>query len=169
MRRPKIVDTLWESVEEPRWVTVAMLGAYTLTFVVGVVVLKNTNGHITGFSSWSTGLLLIISGVLGFPSAWRGAWWAERAALIAWIGGWISSFVTFADIDRNQGLTIPIVTVCMGGLVILFGVTRLLRVWQLPYAPGRGPVPPERAMLVEDAARLEVAKEREKFIATHGQ
>ena len=73
MRRPKIVDALWESVEEPRWVTVAMLAAYTLTLVMGVVVLKNPHGYISGFSSWSTGLLLIISGVLGFPSAWRGA------------------------------------------------------------------------------------------------
>lgn len=168
-QRPRIVATLWVSLEEPRWVTLAMLASYTLTFVVGVIFFKNPHGHITGFSSWPTGLLLISSAVLGVPSAWRGAWWAERAALIAWIGGWLSAFVTFADIARDPGLTIPIVTACMGGLALLFGLTRLLRVWQLPYAPGKGPETPEQEMIVEDAARLAVARELEKRIATTGQ
>ena len=166
--RPRFIPTLWGTLEEPRWVTLTMLGAYALTFVAGVVIFKNPHGYIAGISSWSTGLLLIISAVLGVPSSWRGAWWIERAALIAWIGGWLSAFVTFADIARDPGLTIPIVTACMGGLAVLFGLTRLLRVWQLPYAPGKGPETPEQEMIVEDTARLEVARELEKRIATTG-
>ena len=78
--------TLWEALQEPRRITAAMMCAYTIFIVIGVVSLRDPSDYISqAWGAWfayAWPALTISGGVIGAAGTPRGRWWIERAGLI---------------------------------------------------------------------------------------
>ena len=74
-----------DTMEEPRAVTAVMVTVYCLISFTSTLFLLRV-----GSLSWIVivaGAVMLVSGLLGAPSAWRGSWWLEGpAALLAVVG-----------------------------------------------------------------------------------
>lgn len=138
-------------MHEPRLVTAVMVMVYCLISVTGTLFLLRV-----GSLSWLVivaGAIMLVSGFLGAPSAWRGSWWLEGpAALLAVVG------MLLISVDELL-LPMPHVRWPLHGIILsviigLFFLARALRVWPYSYRPGVLP-------------KTELEKAEEKYMRTH--
>lgn len=137
-------------MHEPRLVTGAMVMIYCLISVTGVTFLLRV-----GSLSWIVivaGAIMLVSGALGVPSAWRGSWWLEGpAALLGVIG------MLLISIDElllpTAHVRWPMHVIILSVIIGLFFLARALRVWPYSYRPGVLP-------------KTELEKAEEKYIRT---
>lgn len=142
---------LWNTLHEPRAVTVLMVLVYAS--LAGVAVFIGFEHPLPGgAATFFSALFMGLGGVFGVPSAWRGAWWLEGVAAMACMVG----LFMLAGLDllwSVEAERIPGYPLILTIILALFFLTRGLRIWPYMYAPGAGPVTSER----EQAARTELA------------
>lgn len=120
-------------MEEPRSVTAVTVMVYCLISIAGALFLLRVDGL-----SWMVivaGATMLVSGLLGAPSAWRGSWWLEGpAALLAVVGMLLISIdeLLLPTAHVRWPLHVIILSVIIG--LLLLG--RALRVWPYSYRPG---------------------------------
>lgn len=120
-------------MEEPRAVTAVMVAVYCLISFTGTLFL-----FCVGSLSWIVivaGAIMLVSGLLGAPSAWRGSWWLEGpAALLAVIG------MLLISIDEvllpTAHVRWPLHGIILSVIIGLFFLGRAFRVWPYSYRPG---------------------------------
>ena len=126
--------------------TAVMVIIYTAISITGVE-------FITSYDSlpWTitlAGALMVASGVMGAPSAWRGSWWLEGpAALTAVVGIMLVSINEF--VLTTAHVRWPFHVIILSVIIALFFLGRALRVWPYSYRPG-----------VLPKSKLEEAEER---------
>jgi hypothetical protein len=99
------------------------------------------------------GVIMLVSGLLGAPSAWRGSWWLEGpAALLAVVG------ILLISIDElllpTAHIRWPLHGIILSVIIALLFLGRALRVWPYLYRPGVLP-------------KTELEKAEEKYMRTH--
>ena len=120
-------------MEEPRLVTAVMVLVYWLISFTGTLFLLRV-----GSLSWViivAGVIMLVSGLLGAPSAWSGSWWLEGpAALLAVVG------MLLISIDElllpTAHVRWPMHVIILSVIIGLFFLARALRVWPYSYRPG---------------------------------
>lgn len=120
-------------MEEPRLVTAVMVIVYLLISFTGTMFLLRV-----GALSWMVivaGAIMLVSGLLGAPSAWRGSWWLEGpAALLAVVG------MLLISIDElllpTAHVRWPLHGIILSVIIGLLFLGRALRVWPYSYRPG---------------------------------
>lgn len=125
----KLLDTL----EEPRAVTAVTVLVYCLIFATGFMFLLHV-----GSLSWMVivaSAIMLVAGLLGAPSAWRGSWWLEGpAALLAVVG------MLLISIDElllpTAHVRWPLYIILLSVIIVLFFLGRALLVWPYSYRPG---------------------------------
>lgn len=145
------MKNILSTMEEPRSVTGAMVAIYCLISVTGVLFLLRV-----GSLPWvviMAGVIMLVSGLLGAPSAWRGSWWLEGpAALLAVVG------MLLISIDElllpTAHVRWPLHVIILSVIIGLFFLARALRVWPYSYRPGVLP-------------KTELEKAEEKYTRTH--
>lgn len=120
-------------MEEPRSVTAVTVVAYCLISLDGTLFLLQV-----GSLSWMAivaGAIMLVSGIIGAPSAWRGSWWLEGpAALLAIVGMLLISIYELLLPTAHVRWTLHgIILSVIIGLLIL---ARALWVWPYSYRPG---------------------------------
>ena len=127
------MKNILSSMEEPRLVTAVMVVVYCLiSFTGGLFLLR------IGSLPWTVivaGAIMLVSGILGAPSAWRGSWWLEGpAALLAVVG------MLLISIDElllpTAHVRWPLHVIILSVIIGLFFLGRALRVWPYLYRPG---------------------------------
>lgn len=124
---------LLDTMEEPRSVTAVMVVVYWLISLTGMLFLLRV-----GSLSWVVivaGVIMLVSGLLGAPSAWRGSWWLEGpAALLAVVG------MLLISIDElllpTAHVRWPLHVIILSVIIGLLFLGRALRVWPYSYRPG---------------------------------
>lgn len=144
------MKNLFKTMREPRSVTAVMVVVYTLIAVSGALFLLNA-----GNLPWvvvAAGALMLVSGVLGAPSAWLGSWWLEGpAALFAVVG---MLLISCDELFLSTGhVSWPVHVILLSVIIGLFFLGRALRVWPYSYRPGVLP-------------KTELEKAQEKFART---
>lgn len=148
-----VMNRILSSMEEPRSVTAVMVMVYWLISFTGMLFLLRV-----GSLSWMVivaGAIMLVAGLLGAPSAWRGSWWLEGpAALLAVVGMLLISIdeVLLPTAHVRWPLHVIILSVIIG---LLF-VGRALRVWPYSYRPGVLP-------------KTELEKAKEKYLRTRDE
>lgn len=140
-------------MEEPRAVTAVIVIMYCLIAVTGAKSLLWVDTP-----SWvaiTAGAIMLVSGLLGAPSAWRGSWWLEGpAALLAIVGMLLISIEEFLLPTAHVRWTLHgIILSVIIGLLLL---ARALRVWPYSYRPGVLP-------------KTELEKAKEKYTRTRNE
>ena len=75
---PRWYRRMWGSLHEPRTVTAVMVGVYLLLTASALLILTDRPHHdVTTIFAAS---FMLIGGLVGVPSAWRGAWWSGAGA-----------------------------------------------------------------------------------------
>lgn len=128
-----VMRNLLNTMEEPRLVTAVMVSIYCLISVTGVLFLLRVMSL-----SWMVivaGAIMLVSGLLGAPSAWRGSWWLEGpAALLAVVG------MLLISIDElllpTAHVRWPLHVIILSVIIGLFFLARAFRVWPYSYRPG---------------------------------
>lgn len=141
-----VMKSLLNSMEEPRSVTAVMVMVYCLISVAGTLFLLRV-----GSLSWMiivAGAIMLVSGLLGAPSAWRGSWWLEGpAALLAVVG------MLLISIDElllpTAHVRWPLHVIILSVIIGLLFLGRAFRIWPYSYRPG-----------VLPKTKLEKAKEK---------
>lgn len=144
------MKNILETMEEPRSVTGVMVAIYCCISVTGVLFLLRV-GSLPGVVVVA-GVIMLVSGILGAPSAWRGSWWLEGpAALLAVVGMLLISIdeLLLSTAHVRWPLHVIILSVIIG----LFFLARALRVWPYSYRPGVLP-------------KTELEKAEEKYMRT---
>lgn len=121
------------TMEEPRSVTAVMVMVYCFISITGALFLLRV-----GSLSWvviTAGVLMLVSGILGAPSAWKGSWWLEGpAALLAVVG------MLLISIDElllpTAHVRWPLHVIILSVIIGLLFLGRALRVWPYSYRPG---------------------------------
>ena len=121
------------TMEEPRSVTAVMVVVYCLISVTGMLFLLRV-----GSLSWIVivaGAIMLVAGLLGAPSAWRGSWWLEGpAALLAVVG------MLLISVDElllpTAHVRWPLHGIILSVIIGLFFLGRAFRVWPYSYRPG---------------------------------
>ena len=137
-------------MEEPRSVTAVTVVVYGLISLTGALFLLRV-----GSLSWMVivaGAIMVVSGLLGVPSAWRGSWWLEGpAALLAVVGMLLIAVdeLLLPTAHVRWPLHVIILSVIIG--LLLLG--RALWVWPYSYRPGVLP-------------KTELEKAEEKYMRT---
>lgn len=127
------MKNILNTMEEPRSVTAVMVVVYWLISLTGTLFLLRVDSL-----SWlviAAGAIMLVSGLLGAPSAWRGSWWLEGpAALLAVVGMLLISIdeVLLPTAHVRWPLHVIILSVIIG---LLF-LGRAFRVWPYSYRPG---------------------------------
>ena len=150
------MKNIFSSMEEPRSVTSVMVGVYCLISVTGAMFLLRV-----GSLSWVVivaGVIMLVSGLLGAPSAWRGSWWLEGpAALLAVVG------MLLVSIDElllpTAHIRWPLHVIILSVIIGLFFLARALRVWPYSYRPG---VLPKTEL---EKAEEKYARTRKEYLA----
>lgn len=120
-------------MEEPHSVTAVMVAVYCLISLTGTLFLLRVVSL-----SWMVivaGAIMLVSGLLGVPSAWRGSWWLEGpAALLAFVG------MLLIAIDElllpTAHVRWPLHVIILSVIIGLLFLGRALRVWPYSYRPG---------------------------------
>lgn len=128
-----VMRNLLNTMEEPRSVTSVMVVVYCLISITGTLFLLRV-----GSLPWMVivaGAIMLVSGLLGAPSAWRGSWWLEGpAALLAVVG------MLLISIDElllpTAHVRWPLHVIILSVIIGLLFVGRALRVWPYSYRPG---------------------------------
>lgn len=120
-------------MSEPRSVTAVMVVIYTAITITGIGFLTN----ITALS-WVVVLasvLMVVSGILGAPSAWLGSWWLEGPAALTSVVGIM--LISINELVLNTGhVRWPLHVIILSVIIALFFFARALRVWPYSYRPG---------------------------------
>lgn len=140
-------------MEEPRLVTSVMVAVYCLISLTGTLFLLRV-----GSLSWIVivaGVIMLVSGLLGAPSAWRGSWWLEGpAALLAVVG------MLLIAIDEllvpTAHVRWPLHVIILSVIIGLLFLGRALRIWPYSYRPGVLP-------------KTELEKAEEKYTRTRNE
>lgn len=140
-------------MEEPRSVTAVMVVVYALISFTGTLFLLRV-----GSLSWMVivaGAIMMVAGLLGAPSAWRGSWWLEGpAALLAVVG------MLLISIDElllpTAHVRWPLHVIILSVIIGLLFLGRALRVWPYSYRPGVLP-------------KTELEKAEEKYLRTRNE
>lgn len=127
------MSNILDTMEEPRLVTAVMVMVYWLISITGTLFLLRV-----GSLSWVVivaGAIMLVSGLLGAPSAWRGSWWLEGpAALLAVVG------MLLISIDElllpTAHVRWPLHVIILSVIIGLLFLGRALRVWPYSYRPG---------------------------------
>lgn len=146
-----IMKNILSTMEEPRPVTSALVVVYCLISVTGVMFLLHV-----GSLPWIVivaAVIMLVSGILGAPSAWRGSWWLEGpAALLAVVG------MLLISIDElllpTAHVRWPLHVIILSVIIGLLFLARAFRVWPYSYRPGVLP-------------KTELEKAEEKYLRTH--
>lgn len=141
-----VMGRILDTMEEPRAVTAVMVLVYWLISFTGTLFLLRVGGL-----SWMVivaGVIMLVSGLLGAPSAWSGSWWLEGpAALLAVVG------MLLISIDElllpTAHVRWPLHVIILSVIIGLLFLGRALRVWPYSYRPG-----------VLPKSKLEEAKEQ---------
>lgn len=145
-----VMKNLMSTMEEPRSVTAAMVAIYCLISVTGFMFLLRV-----GSLPWVViiaGVVMLVSGILGAPSAWRGSWWLEGpAALLAVVGTLLISIDEF--LLPTAHVRWPLHVIILSVIIGLFFLARALRVWPYSYRPGVLP-------------KTELERAEEKYVRT---
>lgn len=144
-------------MSEPKSVTAAMVTIYVAIAVTGAAFIT----HVTMLPLVVivAGVLMVVSGVLGAPSAWFGSWWLEGpSALMAVVGMMLIAVNEL--MATTPHVRWPFHMIALSAIIALFFFARALRVWPYSYRPG-----------VLPKSRLEEAKEqynrtREEYLST---
>lgn len=129
---------------------------YLLISVTGTLFLLRV-----GTLSWLVivaGAIMLVSGLLGAPSAWRGSWWLEGpAALLAVVG------ILLISVDElllpTAHVRWPVHGIILSVIIGLLFLGRALRVWPYSYRPG---VLPKTEL---EKAKEKYTKTREEYLA----
>lgn len=148
-----VMRNLLDTMEEPRSVTTVMVVVYWLISLTGTLFLLRV-----GSLSWIVivaGAIMLVSGLLGAPSAWRGSWWLEGpAALLAVVG------MLLISIDEallpTAHVRWPLHVIILSVIIGLLFLGRALRVWPYSYRPGVLP-------------KTELEKAEEKYMRTRNE
>lgn len=151
-----LMKNILSTMEEPRSVTAAMVAIYCLISITGFMFLL-----CVGSLPWvviTAGAVMLVSGVLGAPSAWRGSWWLEGpAALLAVVG------MLLISIDElllpTAHVRWPLHVIILSVIIGLFFLARALRVWPYSYRPG---VLPKTEL---EKAEEKYARTRKEYLA----
>lgn len=144
------MGNILSTMKEPRSVTGVMVVVYCLISITGMLFLLRVDSL-----SWIVivaGAIMLVAGLLGAPSAWRGSWWLEGpAALLAVVGMLLISIdeVLVPTAHVRWPLHVIILSVIIG---LLF-LGRAFLVWPYSYRPGVLP-------------KTELEKAEEKYIRT---
>ena len=158
--RFKVFKQIWGTIREPRALTATFMAAYALAVIAGFIIVID---HVNAIATWVSvlcGGLLIVGGTLGIPSAWLGAWHVERGAAIAITFGHLTGILVAMEAHRNIGLVFVFLTPVLFMTGALMGIIRYIFAISNPYAPGKGPILPENAVILEDELRLQQSKRR---------
>lgn len=144
------MKNILSTMEEPRSVTGVMVVIYCFISVTGAMFLLRV-----GSLPWvviMASIVMLVSGILGAPSAWRGSWWLEGpAALLAVVG------MLLISIDElllpTAHVRWPLHVIILSVIIGLFFLGRALRVWPYSYRPGVLP-------------KTELEKAEEKYMRT---
>ena len=128
-----LMKNILDTMKEPRAVTAVMVVVYCLISATGTLFLLRV-----GSLSWvviTAGAFMLVSGILGAPSAWRGSWWLEGpAALLAVVG------MLLVSIDElllpTAHVRWPLHVIILSVIIGLLFLGRALRVWPYSYRPG---------------------------------
>lgn len=128
-----VMRNILNTMEEPRSVTAVMVMVYWLISLTGTLFLLRV-----GSLSWiviAAGAIMLVSGILGAPSAWRGSWWLEGpAALLAVVG------MLLISIDElllpTAHVRWPLHVIILSVIIGLLFLGRAFRVWPYSYRPG---------------------------------
>lgn len=145
-----VMRSIFSTMEEPRSVTGVTVVVYCLISVTGVMFLLHV-----GSLPWvviTASVVMLVSGILGAPSAWRGSWWLEGpAALLAVVG------MLLISIDElllpTAHVRWPLHVIILSVIIGLFFLARALWVWPYSYRPGVLP-------------KTELEKAEEKYMRT---
>lgn len=145
-----VMKNILNTMEEPRSVTAIMIVVYCFISVTGVMFLLRVGS--LPVTVIAAGVIMLVSGILGAPSAWRGSWWLEGpAALLGVIG------MLLISIDElllpTAHVRWPLHVIILSVIIGLFFLGRALRVWPYSYRPGVLP-------------KTELEKAEEKYIRT---
>ena len=127
------MKNILSTMEEPRSVTAVMVVVYWLISLTGTLFLLRVDSL-----SWlviAAGAIMLVSGLLGAPSAWRGSWWLEGpAALLAVVG------MLLISIDEvllpTAHVRWPLHVIILSVIISLLFLGRAFRVWPYSYRPG---------------------------------
>lgn len=147
------MKNILSTMDEPRLVTGVMVVIYCLISVTGVMFLFRVGS--LPMVVISAGAIMLVSGILGAPSAWRGSWWLEGpAALLAVVG------MLLISIDElllpTAHVRWPLHVIILSVIIGLFFLARALRVWPYSYRPGVLP-------------KTELEKAEEKYMRTRNE
>ena len=144
------MKNLLSTMEEPRSVTAAMVAIYCLISITGFMFLLRV-----GSLPWiviTAGAVMLVSGLIGAPSAWRGSWWLEGpAALLAIVGMLLVSIDEF--LLPTAHVRWPLHVIILSVIIGIFFLARALRIWPYSYRPGVLP-------------KTELEKAEEKYMRT---
>lgn len=143
-------------MEEPRSVTGVMVAIYCFISVTGAMFLLHVGS--LPVTVITAGVIMLVSGILGAPSAWRGSWWLEGpAALLAVVG------MLLISIDElllpTAHVRWPLHVIILSVIIGLFFLARALRVWPYSYRPG---VLPKTEL---EKAEEKCARTRKEYLA----
>lgn len=146
-----VMKRILSTMEEPRSVTGTMVVVYCLISVTGAMFLLRVGS--LPCVVIAAGVIMLVSGILGAPSAWRGSWWLEGpAALLAVVG------VLLISVDElllpTAHVRWPLHVIILSVIIGLFFLARALRVWPYSYRPGVLP-------------KTDLERAEEKYIRTH--
>lgn len=144
-------------MSEPKSVTAVMVTIYVAIAAAGATFIA----YVTSLPLIVivAGVLMVVSGVLGAPSAWFGSWWLEGpSALMAVVGMMliaVNELMLMAPHVRW-----PLHMIVLSVIIALFFLARALRVWPYSYRPGVLP----KSKLEE--AKEQYNKTRQEYIST---
>ena len=151
-----VMGRIFDTIEEPRAVTGVMVLVYLLISFTGALFLLRV-----GSLPWIVivaGAIMLVSGLLGAPSAWRGSWWLEGpAALLAVVGTLLISIDEL--LVPTAHVRWPLHVIILSVIIGLFFLARALRVWPYSYRPG---VLPKTEL---EKAEEKYARTRKEYLA----
>lgn len=137
-------------MKEPRSVTAVMVLVYCLVSFTGVMFILRVGSLpcvvITG------GAVMLVSGLLGAPSAWRGSWWLEGPAALLSIIGMLLIAVDELLLPTAH-VRWPLHVIILSVIIGLLLLARALQIWPYSYRPGVLP-------------KTELEKAEEKYLRT---
>lgn len=127
------MKNIFSTMEEPRSITAIMVVIYCLISIAGSMFLLRMGS--LPLVVITAGAFMLVSGILGAPSAWIGSWWLEGpAALLAVVG------MLLISIDElllpTAHVRWPLHGIILSVIIGLFFLARALRVWPYSYRPG---------------------------------
>ena len=124
---------MFKSMQEPKAVTAVMVVVYTLLVLMGASLLVGVRPVPAAVAIG--GVLMLLAGAAGAPSAWVGSWWLEGPAALLAVAGLV--MVALSEFIANPGhVQWPGHVLGLSVIITLFFLGRALRVWPYSYRPG---------------------------------